>query len=166
MYSVGAVTTSVPKASTTPESESSIVELEEGRFRDLHISAGVRHIRGSVDGITVTGSATIAVQGVVSGYVIIDRGAKLCVDGLLSAKVERNEGLLVIAGQATLDPKSRHGRLGLAAGSVIRTRDRVFALGADGQLRRLVGMSARSNVDASVIHYFDDAVAPCEGWAP
>jgi hypothetical protein len=133
------------------------VEPEAGRFRDLHVSAGVRQIRGSVEGITITGNATVAVHGVVSGDVCIDRGAKLCVDGLFSAAVQRNEGLLVVAGQATLDLTNRHGRLGLAAGSVIRSRDRVFAIGADGLLRRLEGLSTRAQVDPGAIHYFDDA---------
>lgn len=138
------------------------MEPEAGRFRDLHVSAGLRHLRGSVEGITVTGNATVAVQGVVSGNVYIDRGAMLRVDGLLSAQVEHNEGLLVVAGQATLDLTCPHGRLGLAVGSVIRSRDHVFAIGEDGRLHRLERPSARTNVDPGALHYFHDADPPVE----
>ena len=136
------------------------MESGSARLRDVHVSAGVRHIRGSVDGIRVAGGATVSVQGVVSGRVCIDPGATLCVDGLFSATVERNEGLLVIAGRATLDLTGRHGRLGLATGSVIRCRDRVFAVGGDGLLHPLEGLTPRIDVRAGDVHYFDDAPPP------
>ncbi|HET8602477.1 MAG TPA: hypothetical protein VFM09_00970 [Marmoricola sp.] len=126
----------------------------------MHVGAGVRHLRGSVAGISVTGGATVAVQGVVSGAVGIDRGAKLCVDGSFAGELERNDGLLVVAGQATLDLTRRNGRLGLAVGSVIRSRDRVFALGDDGLLHRLQGLTTRLDVDADDVRYFDNAPPP------
>ncbi|HET8560227.1 MAG TPA: hypothetical protein VFL69_06875 [Marmoricola sp.] len=139
------------------------VETEAGHFDDLHVSAGVRHVRGSAQRVTVTGGATVAVEGVVSGPVSIERGARLCVDGTFSGSVERNEGLLVIAGHATLDLTGRHGRVGIATGSVIHSRERVWVLTDDGTLRpgpdgpRGAGDLA---VDPTRLHYFENEPPP------
>lgn len=139
-----------------------VEDSESGRFDDLFVGAGIRHVRGTAERVTVTGGATVAVQGEVNGPVTIDRGAKLCVDGLFSGWVERNEGLLVIAGQANLDLTQRMGRLGLAVGTTIvctRTRpagSKVWTLTEEGTLRRIAGLAERTAVDADRLHYYDN----------
>ena len=142
------------------------MEPESGRFTDLHVSAGVRHIRGSVERLTVTGGATVAIEGIVNGPVTIERGAKLCVDGLFAGWVERNEGLLLIAGQANLDLTQRIGRLALAVGSTVvctRTRpagSKVWTLTEEGSLRRISGLRDRAHADSTRLHYFENQPPP------
>lgn len=142
------------------------MEPESGRFQDLYVSAGVRSVRGSAERVTVTGGATAAVQGIVNGPVVIDQGAKLCIDGLFSGWVERNEGLLVISGQANLDLTQRIGRLGLAVGTTVvctRTRpagSKAWTLTGEGTLRRIPGLGARSQVDPTELRYFDNQPPP------
>ena len=136
------------------------VQVEAGEFEDLYVSTGVRQVRGRAERVTVAGGATAAVQGIVSGPVTVERGGKLCIDGLFTGTVERNDGLLVLAGQADLDLARRHGRIGIATGSVIRSRGRVWQLTDDGMLRALDGTDAglvtRTDVDAGKVHYFDN----------
>jgi hypothetical protein len=142
------------------------VEPESGRFDDLHVSAGVRHIRGSAERVTVTGGATVAIEGIVNGPVTIERGAKLCIDGLFAGWVERNEGLLLIAGQANLDLTQRIGRLALAVGTTVvctRTRpagSKVWTLTEEGTLRRIAGLRDKTTADATRLHYFDNQPPP------
>lgn len=142
------------------------MEPESGRFPDLYVSAGIRHIRGSAERVTVTGGATAAVQGIVNGPVVVEHGAKLCIDGLFSGWVDRNEGLLVISGQANLDLTQRIGRLGLAVGTTVvctRTRpagSKVWTLTAEGTLLRIPGLAARSQVIPTELCYFDNQPPP------
>lgn len=142
------------------------MEPESGRFEELYVSAGIRHVRGSAERVTVTGGATAAVQGIVNGPVVIGPGAKLCIDGLFSGWVERNEGLLVISGQANLDLTQRIGRLGLAVGTTVmctRTRpagSKVWSLTAEGTLQRIAGRGARTQVDPTELRYFDNQPPP------
>ena len=135
------------------------METEAGQFDDLFVSSGVRHVRGSAERVTVTGGATLAVEGVVSGPVSIERGARLWVDGTFSGSVERNEGLLVIAGRAHLDLTGRHGRVGLAAGSVIHSRERVWVLTEEGTIQPSSAHRARA-VDTGRVHYFENEPPP------
>lgn len=142
------------------------MEPESGRFDDLYVSAGIRQVQGTAERVTVTGGATVAVQGIVNGPVVIDPGAKLLIDGLFSGWVERNEGLLVISGQANLDLTQRMGRLGLAVGTMVvcsRTRpagSKVWTLTAEGTLQRIEGRTARTKVDPTWLHYFENQPPP------
>lgn len=114
--------------------------------------------------MTVTGGATVAVRGIVSGPVTIGSESKLCVDGLFTGTVERNDGLLVIAGQANLDLSERLGRLGLAVGSTVvcshddEEKREVWTLTEQGELDRLEGFTLHAEVDAGRLHYFDTPV--------
>ncbi|HET8602404.1 MAG TPA: hypothetical protein VFM09_00600 [Marmoricola sp.] len=142
------------------------MQQDADHFRDLFVGAGVRHVVGSVERVTVTGGATVAVQGTVDGPVTIDRGAKLCVDGLFSGWVERNEGLLVISGQANLDLTQRMGRVGIAVGTTIvctRTRpagSKAWTLTEEGTLRRIPRLGGVRDVAVDQLHYFQDAPPP------
>ena len=142
------------------------VQQDAGHFQDLFVGAGFRHVLGAAERVTVTGGATVAVQGTVNGPVVIGRGAKLCIDGLFSGWVERNEGLLVISGQANLDLTQRIGRVGIAVGTTIvctRTRpagSKAWILTAEGTLRRIPRLGGVRDVENDRLHYFEDAPPP------
>ena len=131
------------------------VDPETGRFDELHVDSGVRDVRGSARRVIVTGGATVAVRGIVSGPVTIDSHSKLCVDGLFSGTVERNDGVLVIAGQANLDLTRCLGQVGLAVGSTIRCHDEAWTVTDEGDLHRLEGLTARAEIDAGRLHWFE-----------
>lgn len=139
---------------------------EAERFDELSVDGGDREVRGSARRVTVTGGATVVVRGIVSGPVSIDQGATLQVDGLFSGSVERNDGVLLIAGQANLDLRHGVGRLGLAIGSTVvdtgSEEGTSWTLTAKGELRRLEGLTGRTEVDASQLHYFEDQPPPLE----
>lgn len=128
-----------------------------GHFDELDVDSGVRDVRGNARRVTVTGGATAIVRGIVSGPVTIGPESRLNVDGLFSGTVERNDGVLVIAGQANLDLTACVGRLGLAAGTtlVCTTTDQVWTVTDDGDLRRSAGLTTRTEVDATHVHWFD-----------
>lgn len=134
------------------------VAPETERLDELRVDGGVRSVRGTVRKVVVTGGATVAVQGIVSGPVTIDGEARLCVEGLFSGTVDRNDGLLVLAGQANLDVGRGLGRVGLAVGSTIVCTDRdgeVWTVSDDGTLGPLEKRTTHTEVDAGRLHWFD-----------
>jgi hypothetical protein len=138
------------------------------RVDELCVDGEVRHVRGSAGRVVATGGATVSVQGIVSGPVRIDRDSSLRVDGLFSGTVERNDGLLVVAGQANLDLTRPLGRIALAVGSTVVSpgpdgEPEVCTVAEDGSLQPVEKMTLRADVDANRLHHFDCPV--CDGRA-
>lgn len=134
------------------------------RVDELCVDSEVRHVRGSAGRVVATGGATVSVQGIVSGPVRIDRDSSLRVDGLFAGTVERNDGLLVVAGQANLDLTRPLGRIALAVGTTVMSprpdgEQEVCAVADDGTLQPVEKMTPRADVDASRLHHLDTPLA-------
>jgi hypothetical protein len=147
------------------------VKPEPERVDELCVDGEVRHVRGSAGRVVAAGGATVSVQGIVSGPVCIERDSRLRVDGLFAGTVERNDGLLVVAGQANLDLTRPLGRLALAVGTTVVSpgpdgQEAVRTVADDGSLRPLEGLTPRVDVDPGRLHYLDtpiDGGRDCRG---
>lgn len=102
-------------------------------------------------GLTVGAAAQVTVTGSVSGPVRIEEGGILTVIGVFGGNVERNEGMLIVSGVSTIEPRSRGdvGAYALGVGSLTAMGRRALLLQADGSEVMIEGPVEKMSVDAS-----------------